>query len=453
MPDETIIPYAPRPLWRDVIHPALDRARFATLVCHRRFGKTVGTLNHCIRKAVECDLPAPQFAYVAPYRVQARLIAWEYLKYYTRVIPGVKVSEVNLSVELPARHAGRAGARIFVAGADRPDNLRGLYLDGVILDEFGQTRRNFWNEVIRPALADRKGWAWVIGTPAGKNQFYERYISDRADPERFTCLYTVDDSGVLPKSEIDDMKRDMTPMAIRQELYCDFTASRSDTLITMDLTAMGRSKSYTAGDILGAPGIMGVDVARYGDDRTAIIRRRGLVAFKPRVLAKLDNMTAADIIADEMSEFRPRAVFVDKGEGAGVIDRLRMLGHRVIEADFGAAAINRARYANRRAEMWDGIRKWLVSGGSLPDDEGLTEELSMPVYSFDASDRMVLEKKDKIKERMGKSPDLADALALTFFAPVMGDDGGSARPGGARRRRDDDDDVWKRTDEFSRVWE
>jgi hypothetical protein len=445
------IPYVPRPLWRDVIHPALDRVRFATLVCHRRFGKTVGTLNHCIRKASTNTLPAPQFAYVAPFRTQAKLIAWEYLKHYTGVIPSVKVREVDLSVELPTVHAGRPGAKIIVAGADKPDNLRGMYLDGVILDEFGQMRRNFWNEVIRPALADRAGWAWVIGTPAGKNQFYERYQSDIADPARFTCLYTVDDSHIIPEPEIEDMKRDMTPTAIRQELYCDFTASQSDILITIDLVAMGRSKRYSSWDLGGAARVIGVDVARYGDDRTVIIRRQGLAAFKPKVFLKLSNMDVADAAAAEINEFRPHAVFVDAGRGEGVIDRLRQLGYGVIEANFGAAAINGARYARRREEMWDAVRKWLVSGGSLPDDEDLCEELSMPTYTFDASNRMVLEKKEKMKERIGKSPDFADALALTFFAPVAGDEVEPEYARYVRRRRrgreavivwDDDPAAW-----------
>lgn len=450
-PRDVEIPYEPRPLWRDVIHPALERVRFATLVCHRRFGKTVGTLNHCVRKALTCGLPSPQFAYIAPFRTQAKLIAWEYLKYYTSVIPGVRAREVELSVELPTAHAGRAGAKIFVAGADKPDNLRGMYLDGVILDEFGQMRRNFWNEVVRPALADRSGWAWVIGTPAGKNQFYERYIADREDPSRFTCLYTVDESGVLPEAEIEDMKRDMTPMAIRQELYCDFTASQSDVLIPIDLVERGRARRYTAGDIHGSPRIMGVDVARFGDDRTAIIRRQGLVAFKPKVFPKADNMHVADVAADEIRDFKPHAVFVDAGRGEGVIDRLRQLGFGVMEANFGAAAIDGARYARRREEMWDGIRKWLASGGSLPDDEELNEELSMPVYSFDASNRMVLEKKEKIKERMGKSPDLADALALTFFAPVAGD-GEIFEPPPRLRFLRQEENVWERGGD-SHVWD
>ena len=419
---EIVIPYTPRSFWGPVIHPALDHVRFATLVCHRRFGKTVGTLNQMIKMALKCDLPAPQYAYIAPYRTQAKLIAWEYIKHYTGVIPGIKVREVDLSVELPTIHPGRAGAKIMVIGADHPDALRGGYLDGTALDEFGQMRKQFWGEVVRPMLADRKGWAWRLGTPRGKDQLYERYMLDKADQTRFTCLYTVDDTGVIPSDELDEMKKDMTPMEIRQELYCDFTASALDILIPIDLVSRSLQKRYAEGDIRGAPRVMGIDVARYGDDRTVIQKRQGLVAFKPKVFSGLDNMQVADVAASEIASFKPHTVFIDAGRGEGVIDRLRQMGFNVVEANFGARAMNADRYINRRGEMWENMKKWLESGGSISGDEPeLAEELSIPTYSFDASNRMALEKKEKIKERIGKSPDLADALALTFFAPVYGD--------------------------------
>ncbi|MDR1651865.1 MAG: terminase family protein [Synergistaceae bacterium] len=422
MPDTAaVIPYHPRVIWRDVIHPALSRVRFATLVCHRRFGKTVGSLNHMIRLAADSLRPAPQYAYFAPYRTQAKLIAWEYLKHYTSAIPGVKTSEVSLSATLPTKHAGRSGAVIMIGGADKPDAFRGTYFDGVILDEIGQMRRNFYGEIVRPAIADRRGWAWRIGTPKGRNALYDFYEADRSDPDRFACLYTVDDTGVIDQGELEEMKKDMTPMEIRQELYCDFTASETDVLITIDLVSGAKSRRYSAGDVMNSARVIGVDTARYGEDRSVIIRRQGLAAFRPRVFRGLNNMEVADAVVWEINDFRPHCVFIDAGRGEGVIDRVRQLGYSVVEANFGEKAMDSARYSNRRAEIWDKTRRWLESGGSLPDDEELCEELSMPTYSFDASNRMVLEKKEKMKERIGKSPDLADALAVTFFSPVYGD--------------------------------
>ena len=130
-----VIPYTPRPIWRDTIHPALTRYRFAVLVCHRRFGKTVGTVNEMLKKAILNERKAPVYAYVAPYRNQAKRVAWEYLKYYTNPIPGRTVNESELYVELPTRHNGSPGARRSILGADHPEARRGRSRAGVILDE------------------------------------------------------------------------------------------------------------------------------------------------------------------------------------------------------------------------------------------------------------------------------------------------------------------------------
>jgi hypothetical protein len=135
-------------------------------------------------------------------------------------------------------------------------------------------------------------------------------------------------------------------------------------------------------------------------------------------------MELADRVVYEINSFKPDAVFVDAGRGEGVIDRVRQLGYQVTEVNFGARAINDARYLNKRAEMWDSMKKWLEAGGCLynvkvsefaPD---FTNDLITPAYGFTSAGKMKLEEKDKIKERVGRSPDLADALALTFAAPV-----------------------------------
>lgn len=212
---EIIIPYTPRPIWKDTIHPALSKNRFAVLVCHRRFGKTVGTVNEMIRKAILNDKKAPVYAYVAPYRNQAKRVAWEYLKYYTNPIPNRAVNESELYIELPTRHARSPGARLYIIGADHPDALRGIYLDGVILDEYADIKPELWGGVIRPALADREGWAVFIGTPKGQNQFYEMYQHAEKSAGWYSCIYRADETGVLPPEELKDMQAQMTEMEIR----------------------------------------------------------------------------------------------------------------------------------------------------------------------------------------------------------------------------------------------
>jgi hypothetical protein len=124
-------------------------------------------------------------------------------------------------------------------------------------------------------------------------------------------------------------------------------------------------------------------------------------------------------VAAEIERWAPDAVFIDAGAGAGVIDRLRQLGHDVIEVNFGGKALD-VRYANKRAEMWHEMADWVRAGGAIPNDNSLKLELATPTYKYDAANRIVLESKDDIKKRLpdAGSPDLADALALTFAQPV-----------------------------------
>lgn len=414
-----VIPYTPRPLWRDTIHPALTRYRFAVLVCHRRFGKTVGTVNEMIRKAILNDKKAPVYAYVAPYRNQAKRVAWEYLKYYTNPIPGRTVNESELYVELQTRHNGSPGARLYIIGADHPDALRGIYLDGVILDEYADIKPELWGGVIRPALADRQGWAVFIGTPKGQNQFYEMYQRAENSADWYACLYRADETDVIPTDELADMKAQMTNMEIRQELLCDFTASASDVVIPIDLVSAAAERELTERDVEGQPVILGVDVARFGDDRTVLCVRQGLWTRDVRTFTGLSTMEVANRVIDCINQYRPQAVFIDAGAmGAGVIDRLRQLQYQVSEVNFGEAALSTDRYANIRAEMYFKCRDWLTSGGALPKNAELKTELSTVEYKFNPSGRIILEPKEKLKERTGKSPDLADALVLTFARPV-----------------------------------
>nr|DAR84221.1 MAG TPA: Terminase large subunit [Caudoviricetes sp.] len=416
---EIVIPYTPRPIWRDTIHPALTANRFAVLVCHRRFGKTVGMVNEMLKKAILNERKAPVYAYVAPYRNQAKRVAWEYLKYYTNPIPGRTVNESELYVELPTRHNGSPGARLYIIGADHPDALRGIYLDGVILDEYADIKPELWGGVIRPALADRQGWAVFIGTPKGQNQFYEMYRHAEKSADWYACLYRADETGVIPTDELADMKAQMTDMEIRQELLCDFTASASDVVIPIDLVSAAAERELTERDVEGQPVILGVDVARFGDDRTVLCVRQGLWTRDVRTFTGLSTMEVANRVIDCINQHRPQAVFIDAGAmGAGVIDRLRQLQYQVSEVNFGEAALSTDRYANIRAEMYFKCRDWLTSGGALPKNAELKTELSTVEYKFNPSGRIILEPKEKLKERTGKSPDLADALVLTFARPV-----------------------------------
>ena len=416
---EIVIPYTPRPIWRETIHPALDGHRFAVLVCHRRFGKTVGTVNEMIKKAVLNERRSPIYAYVAPYRNQAKRVAWEHLKYYTGTVPGRSVNESELFVELPTRHRESPGARLYIIGADHPDALRGIYLDGVILDEYANIKPELWGGVIRPSLSDREGWAVFIGTPRGQNQFYEMYKHAERSDGWYACLYRAHETGVLTEDELADMRAQMTDMEYRQELLCDFASSASDVVMPIDLVTDAAARETSLDDVAGQPVVVGVDVARFGDDRTVICVRQGLLLREMRTYTELSTMDAASAVISCWTEFAPDAVFIDAGAmGAGVVDRLRQLGYAPTEVNFGGAAMDSERYANIRAEMYFSCRDWLKDGGTIKSDGDFKTELSAVEYRFTGNGRIILEPKDKVKERMGRSPDLADALALTFAHPV-----------------------------------
>lgn len=413
---EVVIPYAPR-YPQDEIHQALETHRFAVLVAHRRMGKTVLSVNHLIKRAIVDAKERGFYAYIAPFRNQAEQIAWGYLKHYTAPIPMCKVNEQKLSITLPN------GVTIRIYGADNPDALRGAYFDGVVLDEVAQMKPEVWGEILRPALADRKGWAVFIGTPKGINlfsQMYDKALERMAagDPEWIAMLYSVDRTHVIPDNELQALKLEMSENEFRQEFMCDFNAAADNVLISIDTVRAAACRQYREHDYAASPRIMGVDVARFGSDASVIFKRQGVVSWPPTVIRKLDNMALADQVAIQIREWQPDAVFIDIGNGAGVVDRLRQLRFDVTEVAFAGASSD-PHYANKRMEMWAEMAKWLQDGGAIPPDTMLQADLSAPTYGYTTGKGLkILESKDKIKERIGRSPDLADALALTFAAPV-----------------------------------
>lgn len=225
--------YNPRP-FQAIVHKSLKR--FNVLVAHRRFGKTLLVINEKVTKGLENQKHNPQYAYIAPTYKQAKMIAWEYLIDYTSEIPGVKVNKSELTVEIYREGIRDASGRgwkkkpdkikFMLLGSDNPDSIRGIYLDGAILDEYAQCDPIIWGEIVRPALADRRGWAIFIGTPKGQNHFYTRLVKAQEQPESwYTAIFKASETGVLPEDELEDMKADMDEQEIEQELECSFAAA------------------------------------------------------------------------------------------------------------------------------------------------------------------------------------------------------------------------------------
>jgi len=170
------------------------------------------------------------------------------------------------------------------------------------------------------------------------------------------------------------------------------------------------------------PLLIGVDPARFGDDRSTIIRRQTRKVFGLETYIKKDTMEITGIVHNIIINENPAKVFVDVvGLGAGVFDRLIELGHRgiVVAVNGGEKPLNAQRFLNRRAEMWGLMKDWIVEQpAQIPDDDILHADLSRPKYKFDSNGRLVIEKKEDMKKRGIRSPDCADALSLTFYYPV-----------------------------------
>ena len=191
--------------------------RWMVLVLHRRAGKTVATINHLIRDA--CINKGSKYAYIAPTYRQAKDIAWDMLKKYARPIPDVLFNESELRVDFPN------GSRIRLYGADNPDSLRGLSLWGVVFDEYSQQPSNIFTEIIRPALADNKGYAIWIGTPKGKNDFFRLYEYGMKQADWLALCLTVEDTKLIDDEELADAKKLMSEDEYNQEWMCSFEAA------------------------------------------------------------------------------------------------------------------------------------------------------------------------------------------------------------------------------------
>ena len=232
MAQARVIPYAPRKLFL----PFHERTqRFAIGVAHRRCGKTVATINDKIKRAITTDKQHYRAAYLAPYLKQAKDVAWEYLKRYSQPVWGKPPNESELYVEL------LNGARIKIYGADNPDALRGGYLDDATLDEYADMYPGIWGSIIRPMLADRLGSATFIGTPKGRNAFFDMFERAKADPEWYPFFLPASQTGILPQSELDAARREMTPEQYDQEFECSFEAAIIGAYYGRDMAEAERS--------------------------------------------------------------------------------------------------------------------------------------------------------------------------------------------------------------------
>lgn len=286
----------------------------------------------------------------------------------------------------------------------------------IIFDEASNISDVIWGKI--DGAMSTKGAMWIcFGNPTkNTGRFYDcfhaykdfwitRQIDSRtakhADPvwvERFMKQFG---------NDIDKVK---------VQILGQFPSASTRQLISTDAVTRAQEKEAEGWEFL--PKVMGVDVARFGENSSTICIRQGRKVFPIEVLPKQDLMQTAHHVAEAIRSHRPLQVFVDgSGIGAGVVDRLRQLNFQIVDVNGGNSSLN-PRFLNKRAEMWWEMKEYIEGGCELPKDKRLKEELTCIEYDFTDKGRIRLDRKEDIADQYGFSPDRADALAMTFAYPM-----------------------------------
>ena len=278
------------------------KARFSDLVCHRRAGKTVAAVNDLIIGALECQFKRPQLAYIAPTYQMAKRIAWEYTKEYAQpLIEQTHESELRVTL--------KNEAKIYLLGSENADALRGIYLDGAILDEYPLMRPSMVSQVIMPCLSDRQGWLVKMGTPRGKNHFYDSYNRSKGDPKAYTMMLKASQSGIIPADELALIRSMMDESDYQQEYECSFDAALKGAIYGAEMELA--EKEGRIGEFAQDPNLP-VDVITdlgYTDDTVLIFFQRGPSGILINEVYS-NNEQEWDVYLDEMESRDVRDVYL-----------------------------------------------------------------------------------------------------------------------------------------------
>lgn len=410
-----------RPLFNSFGHG--KQFQRGSVIWHRRAGKDSTVLNMTARDMFKRP---GSYWHLFPEQSQARKAIWRGMDKQGRSIidqflpPEVRTrkKEDEMLIEV----AG--GSTWQLAGSDTYDSLVGSNPVGVVFTEWALSNPAAW-DYIRPILLENGGWALFITTPRGRNHAYETHMMAQGNENWFDQILTIEDTGVLTEADMDAERAEgMSESKILQEYYCSFEAEVDEQFMPSTEVQAATDAEFVVGP--EDPLIMGVDVARFGDDFSQIYFRRGRDARTyPRIqYAKIDTMELASRVAEQITREKPDQVFIDEtGIGAGVVDRLHQLNFDVTGVNFGRKSDYRVdgapKSVNKRTEMWATMREAFKSGMMIPKEPRLTFELLAPTYSFNGKMEIQLEKKEDMKKRGVRSPDMADALALTYAYPVQ----------------------------------
>ena len=411
----TLRPYQ-IPVWNAFVNNNVKRG---ILVLPRRNGKDLLSLNIVVAKAMQ---RVGLYLYIAPFYAQVRNIIWDgadkegrrFLDYLPKEIIKAKY-ESRMAIELVN------GSIIKFGGSDSPDSLVGGNPCGIVFTEASLHKSDVW-EYLRPILAENGGWALFNGTPRGMNHFYVLYKTNQNDPEWFIQYLTCLDTGIPTLEAINkERKSGMPEYMIQQEFYCNWNASTDDVFIPLDLVAPCTEILLQPQSYQSAQKIMGVDVAfAENGDRATIAKRQGRMLLPLLSYRGKDNMAFASLVDQQIREWRPDQVFIDAGRGEGVYSRLWQMRPEyrdiVVPINFGGMSYDPL-YGNQSSLMMGRLKEWFSATlpPSIPLDEDLIRDITTPHMVFDDIKSVIrMESKKHMKQRGQKSPDLLDALKLTF---------------------------------------
>ena len=300
-------------------------------------------------------------------------------------------------------------------------NIKSLEgVDYCWIEEGQSISKGSW-DILNPTIRKPNSEIWISMNREAENDPIWKAVASNPDDKTFVCKVNYYDNPYCP----DEMKYlaekcKAENMDDYEHIWLGAPVNQGDTKLIASKDVHNAMQTKISSST--SPLIIGVDIARYGDDKTVFCYRRGRLCFKIKEYAKLDTVEVANLITSIIKEDNPARVFLDMGNnGAGVYDILKDRGYAktVRGVNFGGKAINDDRYFNKRAEMWAEANIWLKDNPcELVKDDELLDDLCSVNKSYDNRGRLQLETKDKVKERIGRSPDKADAFVLTFAEPV-----------------------------------
>jgi len=384
------IDYCPRE-YQKLFHD--NESKFKVIVFHRQAGKTTMAINELIREATN---KVGTYFYIAPTYRMAKQIAWDMLKRYCPKELRDKTNESELMVGMVN------GSKIFLKGADNPDSLRGVTLTGVILDEYSMMKKEVWDGIIRPTLVTTNGWATFIGTPLGKNHFFELYKRGLSEDQDnwWAWLLTATDTNIIPEQELERIKKETTQEFFGQEYQCEFLEGAG--------SVFRRIKENTK-DTLKLPEaehqyIMGVDLGKAMDWTviTVIDRHTHEIVCIER-FNKIDWEFQASRIEAVALKYNKANFWIDAtGKGDPVADNLMRKG----------LAVRRFEYTHEKKKQLieNLILKLEYDKIKFPDFKELIEELEIFTYEVSSKTRKIMYNAPE-----GYHDDCVNSLALACW--------------------------------------